>query len=51
MRRPRTGGVNLLGMSYVWWALAVIVTAGLTVTARVASRDSAGRTRLTPAVG
>ncbi len=38
---------QLAGSSYVWWALAVIVTAGLTVTARVASRDSAGET-LTP---
>ncbi|WP_156686701.1 glycosyltransferase 87 family protein [Mycobacterium sp. Marseille-P9652] len=28
---------QLLGMSYVWWALAVIVVAGLTVTARRAS--------------
>ena len=38
---------QLAGSSYVWWALAVIVAAGLTVTARVASRDSATRT-LTP---
>lgn len=35
---------QLLGMSYVWWGLAVIVTAGLTVTTRVTSRDSRGRT-------
>ncbi|MDT5258180.1 MAG: alpha,2-mannosyltransferase, partial [Mycobacterium sp.] len=35
---------QLAGSSYVWWALAVIVTAGLTVTARVASQDSATRT-------
>lgn len=34
---------QLLGMSYVWWALAVIVAAGLTVTTRVAGRDSPGR--------
>ncbi|GBG37187.1 hypothetical protein NJB14197_10420 [Mycobacterium montefiorense] len=34
---------QLLGMSYVWWALAVIVAAGLTVTTRVASRYSPGR--------
>ena len=36
---------QLLGMSYVWWAVAVIVAAGATVTARVAnpprSRESA----------
>ena len=38
---------QVAGSSYVWWALAVIVAAGLTVTARVASRDSATRT-LTP---
>jgi alpha-1,2-mannosyltransferase len=31
---------QLLGMSYVWWALAVIVAAGLTVTARLTARDS-----------
>jgi alpha-1,2-mannosyltransferase len=30
-------------MSYVWWALAVIVTAGLAVTARVTSQDSTAR--------
>ncbi len=35
---------QLLGMSYVWWALAVIVTAGLTVTTRVATRDAQGHT-------
>ena len=38
---------QLVGSSYVWWALAVIVAAGLTVTARVTSRDSATQT-LTP---
>ncbi|WP_082959615.1 glycosyltransferase 87 family protein [Mycobacterium sp. E2462] len=38
---------QLVGMSYVWWALAVIVAAGLTVTARVAARDAAPQ-RLTP---
>jgi alpha-1,2-mannosyltransferase len=27
-------------MSYVWWALAVIVTAGLTVTSRATAHDS-----------
>jgi alpha-1,2-mannosyltransferase len=27
-------------MSYVWWALGVIVIAGLTVTSRVTSHDS-----------
>jgi alpha-1,2-mannosyltransferase len=32
---------QLFGMSYVWWALAIIVAAGLTVTSRVTSRDSA----------
>jgi alpha-1,2-mannosyltransferase len=31
---------QLLGMSYVWWALAVIVAAGLTVTSRLTARDS-----------
>jgi alpha-1,2-mannosyltransferase len=35
---------QLLGMSYVWWALALLVAAGLTVTARVATRDSRERT-------
>jgi alpha-1,2-mannosyltransferase len=34
---------QLAGMSYVWWALAVIVTAGAAVTARVTSRDSTAR--------
>jgi alpha-1,2-mannosyltransferase len=34
---------QLAGMSYVWWALAVIVTAGLAVTARVTSQDSTAR--------
>jgi alpha-1,2-mannosyltransferase len=38
---------QLVGTSYVWWALAVIVTAGLAVTARVASQDSAAKA-LTP---
>jgi alpha-1,2-mannosyltransferase len=31
---------QLVGMSYVWWALAVIATAGLAVTARATSRDA-----------
>jgi alpha-1,2-mannosyltransferase len=31
---------QLAGMSYVWWALALIVTAGLTVTSRATSHDS-----------
>ncbi|HWT48220.1 MAG TPA: alpha-(1-2)-phosphatidylinositol mannosyltransferase, partial [Mycobacterium sp.] len=39
---------QLVGSSYVWWALAVIVVAGVTVTARVTSQDSATRA-LTPA--
>jgi alpha-1,2-mannosyltransferase len=38
---------QLAGSSYVWWALAVIVAAGLTVTARVTSRESE-TTTLTP---
>ena len=38
---------QVAGSSYLGWALAVIVAAGLTVTARVASRDSETRT-LTP---
>jgi len=38
---------QLFGMSYVWWALAVIVAAGFTVTARVSSRDAAAHA-LTP---
>jgi alpha-1,2-mannosyltransferase len=38
---------QLLGASYVWWALAVIVAAGLTVTARATSRNLAARP-LTP---
>jgi alpha-1,2-mannosyltransferase len=38
---------QLAGMSYVWWALAVVVAAGLTVTAREPSRGSAPQ-RLTP---
>lgn len=32
---------QLAGMSYVWWALAVIVAAGVTVTARGVSRETA----------
>ncbi|WP_144206205.1 glycosyltransferase 87 family protein [Mycobacterium tilburgii] len=35
---------QLLGMSYVWWALTVIAAAGLTVTARAATRDPLART-------
>jgi alpha-1,2-mannosyltransferase len=31
---------QLAGMSYVWWALAVIVVAGLTVTARMTTQRS-----------
>jgi alpha-1,2-mannosyltransferase len=31
---------QLAGMSYVWWALAVIFVAGLTVTTRMTTRDS-----------
>ena len=31
---------KLAGMSYVWWALGVIVIAGLTVTSHVTSHDS-----------
>jgi alpha-1,2-mannosyltransferase len=38
---------QLAGMSYVWWALAVLVAAGVTVTARATTRDSAPQ-RLTP---
>lgn len=34
---------QLLGMSYVWWALAVIAAAGLTVTARAGARVSLAR--------
>ncbi len=36
---------QLAGMSYVWWALAVIVVAGLTVTARETVPDSTTRQR------
>lgn len=36
---------QLLGMSYVWWALAVIVVAGFTVTAAIPSTRSAPRER------
>ncbi|KJX75430.1 glycosyltransferase family 87 protein [Mycobacterium lepromatosis] len=39
---------QLAGMSYVWWALAVIVAAGLTVTTRVTSQDSEKQALLTP---
>ncbi len=38
---------QLAGMSYVWWALAVIAAAGLTVLTRASSGDSAARP-LTP---
>jgi alpha-1,2-mannosyltransferase len=38
---------QLLGSSYVWWAVAIIVTVGLTVAARANSKDSAAQT-LTP---
>lgn len=38
---------QVVGSSYVWWALAVIVTAGLTVTARAGRPDEAP-TALTP---
>jgi alpha-1,2-mannosyltransferase len=38
---------QLLGSSYVWWAVAVIVTVGFTVGARAGSKDSATQT-LTP---
>jgi len=38
---------QLAGMSYVWWALAVIVAAGFTVTARTPAQDSLAE-RLTP---
>jgi alpha-1,2-mannosyltransferase len=31
---------QLVGMSYVWWALAVIVTAGLTVAAQRAPQEA-----------
>ncbi|HYB34848.1 MAG TPA: glycosyltransferase 87 family protein [Mycobacterium sp.] len=34
---------QLAGVSYVWWALAVIVTAGLTVTARTVPQESVTR--------
>src|SRR5262249_30727143 len=35
---------QLAGMPYVWWALAVIVTAGLPFTASVSTQDSTTRT-------
>ncbi|MEE2854914.1 MAG: glycosyltransferase 87 family protein [Actinomycetota bacterium] len=38
---------QLAGMSYVWWALAVIVTVGVTVAARGGARDAAPQ-ELTP---
>jgi alpha-1,2-mannosyltransferase len=38
---------QLAGMSYVWWALALIVAAGLTVTTRRPAQDSAAP-ELTP---
>jgi alpha-1,2-mannosyltransferase len=34
---------QLAGMSYVWWALAVLVTAGLTVTASMRAQHSTAR--------
>lgn len=42
---------QLAGMSYVWWALAVIVAAGLTVTARLTTEPSPepGRTPVSTA--
>lgn len=41
---------QLAGMSYVWWALAVIIAAGLTVTARTTPKTlSARRPALVPA--
>ena len=43
---------QLLGMSYVWWALAVIVVAGVTVSARKASQGAtAPELTPVPAVG
>ncbi|MGO8851156.1 glycosyltransferase 87 family protein [Mycobacterium sp.] len=43
---------QLAGMSYVWWALAFIVVAGLTVTAGKTSPDSTTRQRTpVPAAG
>ena len=36
---------RLLGMSYVWWALAVIVVAGVTVTAHVVPTRPTARER------
>jgi alpha-1,2-mannosyltransferase len=35
---------QLVGASYVWWALAVIVVAGLTVTARASRSEPATAT-------
>jgi alpha-1,2-mannosyltransferase len=35
---------QLVGMSYVWWALAVIVTAGFIVTAGRTAQASTART-------
>ena len=43
---------QLAGMSYVWWAIAVIVASGLSVTARHAPADSATHPRApVPAAG
>jgi alpha-1,2-mannosyltransferase len=42
---------QLAGMSYVWWALAVIVVAGLTVNASTTPAASARRRTPVPAVG
>ncbi|GAB3001756.1 glycosyltransferase 87 family protein [Mycobacterium bourgelatii] len=39
---------QLLGMSYVWWALAVIIAAGATVTAQVTAQRSSTPNKLTP---
>ncbi|HEY2449382.1 MAG TPA: glycosyltransferase 87 family protein [Mycobacterium sp.] len=38
---------QLVGMSYVWWALALIIAAGATITARTTSRESQTQ-QLTP---
>ena len=39
---------QLAGMSYVWWALAFIVAAGLTVSARMTARDVVTQQQLAP---
>lgn len=39
---------QLLGASYVWWALAAIVTAGLAVTVRAATLEPSSARRLAP---